>query len=57
IHRCLGAFLGRLEAETALAGLVRRFPGISLAGDEAGLPWRDTIMLRGLESLPVVLRG
>jgi len=57
IHRFLGAFLGRLEAETALAGLVRRFPRIALAGDESGLPWRDTIMLRGLESLPVVLRG
>jgi cytochrome P450 len=57
IHRCLGAFLGRLEAETALGGLLRRFPHIELAADEAALPWRDTIMLRGLESLPVVFHG
>ena len=57
IHRCLGAFLGRLEAETALGGLIRRFPRIELAADEASLPWRDTIMLRGLESLPVRFRG
>jgi cytochrome P450 len=57
IHRCLGAFLGRLEAETALGGLIRRFPQIELAADEATLPWRDTIMLRGLESLPVRFRG
>ena len=57
IHRCLGAFLGRLEAETALGGLVRRFPRIALDADEADLPWRDTIMLRGLESLPVRVHG
>ncbi len=57
IHRCLGAFLGRLEAEVALGGLISRFPHIELAADEASLPWRDTIMLRGLESLPVVLHG
>jgi cytochrome P450 len=57
IHRCLGAFLGRLEAETALGGLLRRFPRIDLAAGETTLPWRDTIMLRGLESLPVALHG
>jgi cytochrome P450 len=57
IHRCLGAFLGRLEAETALGALLRRFPRIELAADETTLPWRDTIMLRGLESLPVALHG
>ena len=57
IHRCLGSFLGRLEAEIALGGLLARFPDIALAADEASLPWRDTIMLRGLESLPVALHG
>jgi len=57
IHRCLGAYLGHLEAETALGALLSRFPHIALAADEASLPWRDSIMLRGLESLPVALGG
>jgi cytochrome P450 len=57
IHRCLGSFLGHLEAETALGRLLSRFPRIGLAADETSLPWRDTIMLRGLESLPVTLHG
>ncbi|WP_441248402.1 cytochrome P450 family protein [Kitasatospora sp. McL0602] len=57
LHRCLGSFLGKLEGEVALSGLLDRFTGIELAADEATLPWRNTIMLRGLESLPVTLRG
>ena len=57
LHRCLGSFLGKLESEVALTGLLSRFSRIELAADEATLPWRNTIMLRGLESLPVVLHG
>ncbi|OLF16192.1 cytochrome P450 family protein [Actinophytocola xanthii] len=57
IHRCLGALLGKLEAEIAIGGLLARFPGLALAVPEEDLPWRDTLMLRGLESLPVVLGG
>jgi cytochrome P450 len=57
IHRCLGSFLGHLEAEIALGGLMRRFRHIELAADEASLPWRDTLMLRGLESLPIRVRA
>ncbi|MER5638988.1 cytochrome P450 [Kitasatospora sp. NPDC002227] len=57
LHRCLGTFLGKLEGEIALTGLLSRFGRIELAADEATLPWRTTIMLRGLESLPVSLRG
>ncbi|MEU3253526.1 cytochrome P450 [Streptomyces sp. NPDC006997] len=56
IHRCLGALLGKLEAETALTALLARFPGMTLAGQERDLRWRDTMMLRGLESLPVTPR-
>lgn len=57
IHRCLGAFLGKLEGEVALRALLTSFPHLTLAADEHDLPWRNTIMLRGLESLPVALRG
>jgi len=53
VHRCLGAFLGKLEGEVALTGLLTRFSGFELAIAEDALPWRNTIMLRGLESLPV----
>ncbi|MCX4471706.1 cytochrome P450 [Micromonospora sp. NBC_01655] len=57
LHRCLGAFLGKLEGEVALDALLSRFPGLTLAGTEADLRWRNTIMLRGLESLPVATHG
>ncbi len=57
LHRCLGSFLGKLESEIALGGLLDRFPRIELAVDERTLPWRNTVMLRGLESLPVALHG
>ncbi|MCX4756236.1 cytochrome P450 family protein [Kitasatospora purpeofusca] len=57
LHRCLGSFLGKLESEVALTGLLERFTRIELAAPEETLPWRNTIMLRGLESLPVSLDG
>lgn len=50
IHFCLGAPLARLEGQIALGSLVRRFPGVRLAGEPR---WRDQVVLRGLESLPV----
>jgi hypothetical protein len=51
IHHCLGAQLARLEAEVALATLLRRLPGLML--EEADNPdWRPTFVLRGLKRLP-----
>src|SRR3954470_6386285 len=51
IHFCLGAQLGRLEAEVAIATLLRRLPDLRL--DDAENPkWRPTFVLRGLKSLP-----
>jgi cytochrome P450 len=55
IHRCLGASLGLLEVEIALCRLFDRFPRLRLAVDESSLRWRNTTMLRGLETLPVHL--
>ncbi|MER7815877.1 cytochrome P450 [Streptomyces sp. NPDC096153] len=51
IHHCLGAPLARMEAQVAIGTLVRRFPGIKLAGPTR---WRENIM-RGLHELPVIL--
>ena len=53
-HFCLGAPLARLEAQTAISTLLRRFPSIKLA-DNAVLEYNDTIGLRGLKSLPVTV--
>ncbi|MEB8340975.1 cytochrome P450 family protein [Streptomyces endophyticus] len=53
IHYCLGAPLARLEARTALATLMDRFPDLKLAADPAELRWRGGLIMRGLRSLPV----
>ena len=51
IHFCLGAQLARIEAEVAIATLLRRLPGLTL--DDAEHPdWRPTFVLRGLNRLP-----
>ncbi len=51
IHFCLGAQLARIEAEVAIATLLRRLPGLKL--DDAVNPeWRPTFVLRGLKKLP-----
>ncbi len=51
IHHCLGAQLARIEAEVAIATLLRRLPDLRL--DDAVNPeWRPTFVLRGLKRLP-----
>ena len=52
IHFCLGAQLARIEAQEAFAGLLRRFPEMTLP--EKDTPsWRRSFTLRGLTKLPV----
>jgi hypothetical protein len=52
IHFCLGAPLARLEARIAAVRLAERLPGIRLKDD--GAPeWHDSLVLRGVKSLPV----
>ncbi|MBA3653856.1 MAG: cytochrome P450 [Actinobacteria bacterium] len=52
LHYCVGAALSRREAQVAIPALLDRFPRIRLAGAPA---FRNTIVLRGLESLPVAV--
>ncbi|HEX5747585.1 MAG TPA: cytochrome P450 [Archangium sp.] len=53
-HYCLGAALGRMEAQETFAALMRRFPNLKLEPG-ASLDWLDSAGFRGLLSLPVVL--
>jgi cytochrome P450 len=52
IHFCLGAPLARLEAQVSLPALVRRFPGLALAGEPER---RDSLTIKGFTRLPVRL--
>jgi cytochrome P450 len=51
IHHCLGAQLARIEAEVAIATLLRRLPELRL-DDSENPQWRPTFVLRGLKTLP-----
>lgn len=51
IHYCIGAALGRIEAQIALREIVGRLEGLSLASDVEA--WIPSIAIRGLASLPV----
>lgn len=53
VHFCLGAPLARMEAQIVFRALLDRFSDIELATDEQ--TFRNTLTLRGLESLPVRL--
>lgn len=49
-HYCVGAALGRLEAQIAVGTLLRRFPGLQLAGAAARV---DNATIRGFAGLPI----
>jgi cytochrome P450 len=54
IHFCVGAPLARVELQTSLATLLRRFPRLALAE----LPERrPEFVIRGVRSLPVTIAG
>jgi cytochrome P450 len=53
IHYCLGAPLARMEAQLAIAALVRRFPELALAVPAEQVRWQPSCRTRGLQELPV----
>ena len=56
LHRCIGAELARIELRMAYPSLVRRFPDMRLAVAPDEIPYRDTSIVYGLDSLPVTLQ-
>ncbi len=55
IHFCLGASLARAEGQVVFDRLLDRFPVIEPGWGDERPRFRDSIVLRGLESLPVHL--
>lgn len=53
IHHCLGAPLARLEGALAVNLLLHRLPKIRLAIRPDELQWKDAMLVRGLQTLPV----
>lgn len=54
-HYCLGAPLARLEAQVAVPALLRRAPRLRRPDPGAPVAWRAGAIVRGLESLPLLL--
>jgi cytochrome P450 len=55
-HFCLGAHLGRQEAQEAFDLLLTEYPDLELTEPADSLEWQDSFPHRGLELLPVAWR-
>lgn len=53
IHHCVGAQLGRIELQVALAALLERMPALRLAVAEDALTWNLQVAFRRPVELPV----
>jgi cytochrome P450 len=53
IHHCVGAHVGRMELQTLIAALVRRFTNLRLATPEQELAWSPVPVFRTPQTLPV----
>lgn len=52
-HICLGAPLARLELQAVFSTLLRRFPTIILDTDFSRIPFREKVLIYGVQSLPI----
>jgi cytochrome P450 len=52
-HRCPGAPLARLQVQTAIQCLLRRFPALCLADGPDAVVWKEGLATRGLARLAV----
>jgi cytochrome P450 len=53
MHICLGFPLARMEGQVALPAVVRHWRRIALAVPEARLEWLNSMVFRGMKSLPL----
>jgi hypothetical protein len=53
MHICLGFPLARMEGEVALPAVVRHWEKIALAVPESRLAWLNSMVFRGMQSLPL----
>lgn len=53
IHYCLGAPLARMEGYIAIPTLLRRLPDLRLAVAPEELAWRFSMLVRGVQRMPV----
>lgn len=53
VHQCIGQHLARIELKIAFPGLFTRFPRLRLAVAEDELPHRASLVIGGLERMPV----
>lgn len=57
VHHCVGAALGRMESVIVFDAMLDRLPDLALAVDSNQLRYRRSILVRGLEELPVMRAG
>ena len=50
VHHCLGAPLARVELQEGLRALLRKLPGLHIAGD---IVWKIEMPVRGAQRMPV----
>jgi cytochrome P450 len=52
-HHCIGARLARMELQVAVETLLIRLPNLRLAVSDDQRLWKEGLLLRGMESMPV----